>query len=424
MKKHILFYIGLVLILLVGCVQRSGDFERIGDTTGTPDPDTTPTPRPTRPVQNNTTIVADGVIKAAEPVLALSFEASGKVTSLNVAVGDVVQAGDVLATLDDAALQESIANAQLQVAQAENSLAQSQLDLDNLLNWEPDELAIAQAEANLAAAQAGLANAEVQDAAAGNSVTQSNVAVAQAQRAVEDAQEAYDTAHDPGRDWELGSPFYKDRLEAEREGTADQLQYAQEQLQVARANWALASAGVNNDTAVSAQSNIASAQLSLDQALRGPKTEEITAAELRVQQAQISLEQSQLSLTQAEEALSQTQLVALGSGTVLTVDITVGSLVSAGSPVVTLQNMAALEFHTTNLSERDLAEVVAGQTAVITLKTYPNDLIDGTVLRLGLQAEGTVGDSAVFPVMIGLETADLDIRPGMTGRVEIVREEN
>jgi hypothetical protein len=71
-----------------------------------------------------------------------------------------------------------------------------------------------------------------------------------------------------------------------------------------------------------------------------------------------------------------------------------------------------------------LAEVVPGQTAVVTLKTYPNDLIDGTVLRIGLQAEGTVGDSAVFPVMIGLETADLDVRPGMTGRVEIVREGN
>jgi multidrug resistance efflux pump len=179
---------------------------------------------------------------------------------------------------------------------------------------------------------------------------------------------------------------------------------------------------VNNDTAVSAQSNIASGQLALDQALRGPQQEEITAAELRVQQAEISLEQSQLSLTQAEDALSQTQLISLGSGTVLSVDITVGSLVGAASPVVTLQNMAALEFHTTNLSERDLAEVVAGQTAVITLKTYPNDLIDGTVLRIGLQAEGVVGDSAVFPVMIGLETADLEVRPGMTGRVEIVRE--
>jgi multidrug resistance efflux pump len=108
---------------------------------------------------------------------------------------------------------------------------------------------------------------------------------------------------------------------------------------------------------------------------------------------------------------------------VLSVDVSVGTTIGAGSPIVTLLNTAELEFHTTNLSERDLAQVVPGQTAIITLKTYPNDLIEGTVLRIGLQAEGTVGDSAVFPVMIGLEATDLEVRPGMTGRVEIVREE-
>jgi multidrug resistance efflux pump len=211
-------------------------------------------------------------------------------------------------------------------------------------------------------------------------------------------------------------------LEAEREGAVRNLASAEDQLEVARANLALAVAGVNNDTAVSAQSNVASAQLSLEQAQQGPKPEEITAAQLRVEQAQISLEQSQLSLTQAEAKLSQTELPSPAAGTILAVDMMVGTLVGAGSPVITLQNMATLEFHTTNLSERDLAEVASGQPAVITLKTYPNDLIEGTVLRIGLQAEGTVGDSAVFPVVIGLDSVDLDIRPGMTGRVEIVRE--
>ena len=422
MNRQKIALISIVLILLAGCGQRSGELEQVGETAVTANPDITPTPRPTRPVQNNTTIVADGTIKAAQPVLALSFETSGKVTSLNMQVGDLVQAGDVIATLDDLALQEAIANAQLQVAQAENSLSQTQLELDNLLNWQPDELAIAQAEANLAAAQAQLANAEVQDAASGNSVTQSRVSLEQAERNLVDAQEAYNTAFDPGREWELNSPFHKDRLEAEREGAVRNLAFAQDQLEVARANLALAVAGVNNDTAVSAQSNVASAQLSLEQAHQGPQPEEIAAAQLRVEQAQISLEQSQLSLTQAEAKLSQTELLSPVAGTVLSVDMMVGTLVSAGTPVITLQNMRTLEFHTTNLSERDLAEIASGQPAVVTLKTYPNDLIEGTVLRIGLQAEGTVGDSAVFPVVIGLDTAGLDVRPGMTGRVEIVRE--
>jgi multidrug resistance efflux pump len=350
----------------------------------------------------------------------LSFATSGRIVTLSVQPGDVVQTGDVMATLDDSAWQEAVANARLQVAQAENSLAQTQLELDNLLAWQPDELAIAQAEAGLTAAQTQLANAEVQDAAAGNSVTQARVSVEQAERGLAEAQEAYDTAFDPGREWELNSRFHADSLKAEREGATRSLQFAQEQLEVARANLALAAAGVNNDTAISAQSAVANAQLALEQAQQGPKPEEITAAELRVQQAEISLEQSQLSLVQTENELAHLSLIAPASGTVLSVEVAVGSTVGAGSPVVTLLNTAELEFHTTNLSERDLAQVAPGQAAIITLKSYSNDLIEGTVLRIGLQAEGTVGDSAVFPVMIGLEATELAVRPGMTGRVEIV----
>ncbi|MCB8943227.1 MAG: hypothetical protein H6658_05685, partial [Ardenticatenaceae bacterium] len=86
MNKQKLLLFPILLLLVIGCVQRSGDFQPVAETADTAETTTTPTPRPTRPVQNNTTIVADGVIKAAQPVLALSFETSGKVTSLAVAV--------------------------------------------------------------------------------------------------------------------------------------------------------------------------------------------------------------------------------------------------------------------------------------------------------------------------------------------------
>jgi hypothetical protein len=40
---------------------------------------------------------------------------------------------------------------------------------------------------------------------------------------------------------------------------------------------------------------------------------------------------------------------------------------------------------------------------------------------VGVQAEGTVGDAATFPVIIALSASDLDIRPGMTGSVELIK---
>lgn len=415
-----ILFTGLIL-LLAACAQEQGRSIQL-EGTRVENEETTAAATPTA-VPRGITILADGVIEAVQPALPLSFETGGKLLSLWVQAGAVVQAGDLIATLDDAALQEAIANASLQVDQAENSLAQAQADLDNLLNWEPDELALAQAQANLTAAETALANAETQDAAAGNSVTQARVSVEQAERSLADALAAQTTAYDPGREWEMNTPWMADALKAEREGADRAVEVAGEQLEVARANYALAIAGVNNDTAVSAAANVASAQQVLDQAQQGPKEAEIEAARLRLEQAEIALAQSELSLSQAEAALTKTELLAPWAGTVLHVETAPGALVGSGTPIVTLLDMTQLEFHTTNLSERDLAQINPGLPAVITLKAYPNDPIPATVARIGLQAGTAVGDAATFPVILALAETELDIRPGMTGRAEISRGE-
>jgi multidrug resistance efflux pump len=262
----------------------------------------------------------------------------------------------------------------------------------------------------------------------------------QAERSLAEAQEKYDNAWDEARDWELNynEPVchpgqggsipctgitWRQRIENDREGTTRGLQGAQDNLTLARANYNLAQAGLNSNSALNAETGVVSAQQALDQATRGPKAEEIEAAQLRVEQAEISLEQSQLILTQADNALADTELIAPWSGTVLSVETAPGALVGGGSPIVRLLDLTQLEFHTTNLSERDLAQIAPGQTAVITLKAYPNDPLAGTVQRIDLQAGKMVGDAATFPVIIVLDAVALDIRPGMTGRTEISRGE-
>ncbi|MCA9935294.1 MAG: HlyD family efflux transporter periplasmic adaptor subunit [Ardenticatenaceae bacterium] len=419
MKKSL--FLMLLLFLLVGCGQGTV-VEGPGSATAVADPNATATPRPTTLPAGGTMVLADGQIVAVNPVLPLSFEANGRLLQLNVHVGDYVAAGDVVATLDDSALQEAVTSAELQVAQAENSLAQAQLSLDDLMAWEADETAVALAEANLAAAQAGYEDAQASDAAAGNSLTSARVNLDQAQRQVDDAQEAYDTAFDPGREWELNDPWRKPALEAERDGATRNLQYAQENLSVARSQYNLAVVGLNNDTAVSANASVLSAQQALEQATTGPKASEIAAARLSVTQAQISLEQAQFSLQQAQSALDNSQLVAPWNGTILSVDVAVGATVGAATPIVTLLDSDHLQFHTSNLSERDLAQMQAGQPAEIVLKTFSTQPLQGTVVGIVPQATGTVGDAAVFTVMIDLEPTDLPLRPGMTGRVEIMDE--
>ena len=422
--------LGLIFVLLaaVACVEARPvegggvitDTTETSETSNATQSESSPTA--TRPSQSGVTILADGSVVAVKPALAVSFTASGRLLELAVQPGDVVDVGDLIATLDDEALVDAVTNAAFQVSQSEVNLAQAQLELDRLQNWEPDETAVALAEANLAAAQAGLENAQISDAAAGNSVTSANVSVAQAERQLADAQEAYNTAFDPGREWELGDPFRKQLLENEREAAERSLQAAEENLRVARANYSLAAAGINNDSALNAQASVVSAQQALEQAQKPPTAEQIEAAQLSVSQAELSLQQSQLSLTQAQSALEDAQLTAPTAGTVLSVDVAEGAMVGAGSPIITLLDTTQLEFHTNNLSERDLGRVEPGQSVQVTLKAFPNEVIEGSVVRIGTQASGMVGDAAVFPVIISISSDELDIRPGMTGRAEIAGE--
>ncbi len=107
----------------------------------------------------------------------------------------------------------------------------------------------------------------------------------------------------------------------------------------------------------------------------------------------------------------------------MSIEVAPGARVGSGSAIVTLLDTTQLEFHTTNLSERDLGKIFPGQTAVVTLKAYPDDPIDAEVIRIGWQVGEFVGDAVTFPVILGLRTTDLHIRPGMTGRVEIHTDE-
>jgi multidrug efflux pump subunit AcrA (membrane-fusion protein) len=430
MKRTTWIVLALLLVMMVAC-GRGRETVVLSPTAISSEA----APPPTPPA-SGVTILAEGVVRTARPPLPLAFETGGVLLAVNMEVGDRVEPGDVVATLDDAPLQEAVTSASLQVAQAENSLAQVQLALDDLLAWEPDEMAVAVAEANLAAAEARYEMALNLDAAAGNQLTSAWISIEQAQRNLADVQEAYDIAWDPARDWELDydepicypgqggmvpctGPLWKDRLEGEREATARALQAAQDSVTMAWANYNLTQASLNENSALDARAAVVNAEQALEMARSGPKESDITAARLRVEQATLGLEGSLFQRERAEDALSSVELVAPGAGAVLSVEAVAGAMVGAGTPIIILLDADQLEFHTVNLSERDLAQIYSGQTAVVVLKAYPDDPVEAGVLRIGLQAGPTIGDAATFPVMLGLRDSDLDIRPGMTGRVEI-----
>ncbi|MCB0019035.1 MAG: efflux RND transporter periplasmic adaptor subunit [Anaerolineales bacterium] len=395
----------LISLMLLGCQEQPAEVAEesvveapAGSTPEVPQEATLPAAPP------GVTIVADGRLLIREPVVPLSFVVGGRLLTLNVSEGDEVAAGDLLATIDDAALQNTVANAAANLAIAQANLAAAQVS--------PTEAQIAAAEAQIAVAEAGVASAQAAhdrlfaplDYA---SIIEADARVAELELALQGAINVHEQL------------ITNEILGAPEEQAREQVAAAQISLDAARAranqlragptaaDIASAEAGISQ-----AEANLASAQANLAQLLTP-----VAEAQIAVYEAQVA--QAELAVAQAEAALSDTQLLAPFAGTVMAVNGIVGLYVSPGSPILSIQDRHNLEFQTSNLSERDLAQIELGMPVQILFKSYPGEPVAGTVVRIGLEADGVVGDSATFPVSVRLEPAEVILRAGMTGRVEI-----
>ncbi|MBN1887834.1 MAG: efflux RND transporter periplasmic adaptor subunit [Thermoflexales bacterium] len=339
------------------------------------------------------TVDASGSLAPNDEV-ALAFLAGGRVTEVAVKVGDTVQVGDVLARLDDADAREAVANAETQVRQAEINLASARVEAEAGLK-----------QANLASAQAAYDESSTLAAHTGDQLTSKRVNLKQAQDRLVNAQEDYTNTWDPARDWELYTPM-QDRLENERETTEQALKDAQDNLQVAQADYNLALAGVSKREVQDAQANVLKAQVALE------------TAPLDREGLELALSQAQLSLTSAQRALEKTVLTAPAGGTVTTLNLHTGEIANTGQTAIVLSDLATLVVEI-KLDETDIARLSAGQKVVVTLDAFADVELAGQVTEIAPVAE-TQSGVVLYPVEVQLAPTDLPVRAGMTADVEIV----
>lgn len=413
-----------------------------------------------------------GTVIAATEVVA-GFPSGGTLDSLLVQVGDQVAAGDLLAQLDDTAAQETLAQAELQLAQAvmrtdgtqtaagvsyndllleqaRTNLEQAQQNLADLQSWEPDEDEIAKAEATLAAAQAGFNAALGQEASAGYNLQITALSLEQAQQAVVDAQANYDEAWDEARDWETfwdeptcrtgetancTGTTWSDRIESDRNSTAAALERAQDNLTIAQAQYNAGASGTNSSSSANAESNVLSAELALKAAQTGPTEDDLEAAELAVRQAEIALLQAQLNqeadtigLAQAElnvqnaqQNLTDAQLFSPISGTVMAVAANEGEVVGGGA-LITLADLdqPLLEIY---LDETDLDKIGLDYEVEVVLDALPDDTFIGRVVQIDPQLQ-TVSGVTVVRALVELDQ-DSFAKPqslpvGMNATVDVI----
>jgi HlyD family secretion protein len=334
-------------------------------------------------------IVAEAVIEPAR-WSELRFDTSGDVAEVTVQEGDAVAAGDLLARLETGDLERA-------AAQAELSLRQAQVRLEQIQE-PPDEADVQAAEAAV-----GDAGAAYQEAVKNQTVTEHSVSVGDDVRA---ARYARDETY--RRYQALVSRLGEDdhKTAAAHDAYLDALGAYNRAVE----NAELQRIGAQNEV-TRAYHALEGAQNELDKLLEGASEKEIEAAQLEIEAAILSLEEARSSLEQAV-------LVAPFDGVVVAVEVDPGDAVTAGEVVVVLATLDQLQARTVDLTELDVARVVEGQVAVVTVDALPGVELTGRVARIGLQSEDYRGD-VTYPVYVELEEDVPELRWGMTAMVEI-----
>lgn len=357
----------------------------------------------TAPVRAGDTAVAEATIEPAR-WSELRFETGGVVADLLIAVGETVEAGDVIARLDIAEAESAVREAEFALAAAEAELA--------LLRTGPRAEEIAAAEADLEDAEAALARAIAQRDEVTGGATKADIAAAQAEvtAAEEEWLKARDERDDLYRHTDGDDKEEREQIDYRFHAAREALAAAQTKLEAQRnaAGGQVREAEARVASA-SAQRDVVKAELILLEADSAPW--EVALAEAEIAQAAVALKL-------AKATLERAVLRAPFAGTVTKIEVEVGSLVEPGQSVAVLATLDQLEAHTVDLMELDVARLQEGQAAMVTADALPETKLQGRVARIGLRSVEYRGD-VTYPVIVELEEAVPGLRWGMTAIVEI-----
>ena len=319
----------------------------------------------------------------------MGFALAGQVKTVEVSLGDEVQAGDTLLSLEASALEGGVAQAEAALEAARAQLAQVEA------GPRPQELTAAQAAYDGALAQ-------YRKLEAGPSDEERRIALAalrKAEAALVQAQAAYDEI------------AWLEEVTEMPQSLA--LQLATLDYESALASYQMVTRGALPEDLEVAWANVESAKAQLEILQAGATPEQLAAAQAAVAQAEAALEVARATLNQAT-------LIAPFAGTVADVQVSPGQIVMPGQVVLTLAEMQGLRVETTDLSERDVAGVQVGQQATVFVDALNVD-VPGRVALISPLAS-TVGGDVVYTVVIALEEQPEGLRLGMSVEVEIATE--
>lgn len=146
----------------------------------------------------------------------------------------------------------------------------------------------------------------------------------------------------------------------------------------------------------------------------GTSQEQLDKAQADVDRAKAFVEQAKANLTQAT-------LYSPVAGTVISLEISTGEVVTPGQVVIVIADLTKMRVETTDLSERDILSVQKGQQVNVFIEAL-DDNFEGRVIDIARRSL-TVGGDVVYTVTIELDQQPEGLRWGMSAEVEIQTEQ-
>jgi multidrug efflux pump subunit AcrA (membrane-fusion protein) len=321
-----------------------------------------------------------------EEKVAIGFQTSGILKSLNVGIGDNVEEGDILANLDDA-------DAGQKLDQAEGNLHAffSPKSINQV------ELSLLDAQEKVNKAQSDLVDLIGEDGY--NQVA-----------ALADAQSQLD------------------QLRTSASSSEDEIELAEEAIAAAEEDLNATLALYTSEDGVAlavaqymaAEFSLREIEVYLQVLKNGP--DELDVEINPSPGGELSkLLQAKWDYDKAVEDLGKTVLTAPISGTITEINSNVGQAVN-NSPLLTIETLddIALKFY---VEERDLGLLAIGQPVQVTFDAYPNEILDGSITLIE-PALNTFEGSSVAVVWAELNApVDMPLMSGMSADVEVIAAE-
>jgi HlyD family secretion protein len=334
------------------------------------------------------TISVIGTVRARQTTT-LYWETTGSVEAVNVKEGDPVKQGDVLASLSQTSLPQSVISAQADLVSAQQALD------DLSINAEQSKVTAMQ---NIVTYEENVRDAQYQ---LDNFLVPTNQKKLTAVDAVQVTEEKLNQAR------AAFAPYRLDPYEStKRKDTKEALDLAQ-----ADYDAAIKRVKYEYDLEV-AQANLAKAEQDYNKYKDGPLPDEIAAAKAKIAAIQATI--------------NMQWIKAPFDGIVTYVVPQIGDQVASGSSLSDAQAFRIDDLTTLfidlDVAETDIGRVAIGQDATIVFDALQDKEYHGKVHSVDMVGD-TTSDVVNFTVTIEVTDADDFVRPGMTAEVGIVTEQ-